>query len=71
MLAIVRPLQLLLRCAARAGLETADVEVEPLSQLNVKLPSPVVEPAKPLIATNLALESVAAGCAAVAFGAPG
>jgi hypothetical protein len=74
----VRPLQLLLRCAARAGLDTADVVVEVLSQLKVKLPSPVVDPrveAPPACelplaaAANRALKSAAAACAAAAAAA--
>lgn len=59
------PLQLLLRCVDRTGLDTADVEAEPLSQLNVKLSLP-----PPLTDANLALKSAAAAAAAAARGVP-
>jgi len=64
MLEDASPLQLLLRCVPLAGLETVDVDAEPLSQLNVKL-----SPCEPLTAAKRALKSAAAACAAAAAAA--
>jgi hypothetical protein len=60
-----RPLQLLLRCVARAGLDTAEVDVEAPSQLKVKLPSPVEQ-----VEVLCPAACAAAAAAAAARGVP-